>query len=106
MPSVLVETLLIGAGTYLLRAGSLSLGSRVSWPEGAKRWLSFVTPAVLGALLGPILLLSNSGHWVPILHNRFLIAAIPTAAVAWISRHLLWTVVTGVLCFAAVVHFV
>ncbi|CAA7602658.1 Branched-chain amino acid transport protein (AzlD) [Acididesulfobacillus acetoxydans] len=47
MPPVLIETLFIGAGTYLLRAGSLSLCSRVSWPEWARKWLSFVTPAVL-----------------------------------------------------------
>lgn len=104
MPPVLIETLLIGAGTYLLRAGSLSLGSRVSWPQWARKWLSFVTPAVLGALLGPMLLLSNNGHWVPISHNPTLIAALPTVLVAWISRHLLLTVVTGVLCFAVVVH--
>ncbi|CAA7600480.1 Branched-chain amino acid transport protein (AzlD) [Acididesulfobacillus acetoxydans] len=103
MPPVLFETLLIGAGTYLIRAGSLSLGSRASWPEWARKWLSFVTPAVLGALLGPMLLL-NGDHWPSITHNPTLLAALPTAAVAWISRHLLLTVVVGVVCFALIVH--
>jgi branched-subunit amino acid transport protein len=105
MPTILIEIFLIGAGTYFLRAGSLSLGSKVSWPEWVKTWLSYVAPAVLGALLGPILFLPDNGHWVPIAHNSMLIASVPTVVVAWFSRHLLLTVVTGVLCFAAVTHF-
>ncbi|KLU60748.1 branched-chain amino acid transport protein (AzlD) [Peptococcaceae bacterium CEB3] len=104
MPPVLIETLFIGAGTYLLRAGSLSLGSRVTWPSWARKWLSFVTPAVLGALLGPMLLLDGKGHWLPVTHNPTLIAALPTVLVAWVSRHLLLTVAAGVVCFAVVSH--
>lgn len=106
MPTSLIEILIIGAGTYLLRAGSLSLGSRISWPEWVKDWLSYVGPAVLGALLGPILFLPNNNHWVPIVHNTKLLAAVPTVAVAWVSRHLLLTVLTGVLCYAVAIHFI
>ncbi|MNJ64800.1 Branched-chain amino acid transport protein (AzlD) [compost metagenome] len=96
--------LIIGAGTYLLRAGSLVLGSRVKWSERTKEWLSYVSPAVLGALLGPLLLLSE-GQWVSIKDNMMLIAAIPTIAVAWWTRRLLLTVVAGIVFFAIVHYF-
>ncbi|MCL6601111.1 MAG: AzlD domain-containing protein [Alicyclobacillus macrosporangiidus] len=101
MSLTLLEVLLIGAGTYLIRAGSLSLGSRVSWPSWAQAWLSFVTPAVLGALLGPLLVLPG-GQALPPLHNPTLLASLPTAIAAWKTRSLLWTVAVGVVCFALI----
>ncbi|MCF8564092.1 AzlD domain-containing protein [Alicyclobacillus tolerans] len=104
MNGVALVTLFVGAGTYLIRAGSLSLGSRVQWPDWVRRWLSFVTPAVLGALLGPTLLLHNN-QMVPLAHNAMFVAAVPTALVAWWSRHLLWTVAAGVACYALAVHW-
>lgn len=103
MPILLLETIVIGAGTYLIRAGSLSFGSRIQWPDWAKQWLSFVTPAVLGALLGPILILQNN-HLVSPIHNSTLLASIPTALVAWFTKHLLWTVFAGVVSFAIVTY--
>lgn len=105
MPAMLLETVLIGVGTYLIRAGSLSWGSRFTWPQWAKVWLSFVTPAVLGALLGPILILPNS-HIVSPLHNPTLLSAIPTALVGWFTRHLLGTVAAGVVFFALITQLV
>lgn len=93
--------ILIGAGTYLLRAGSLVLGSRVQWSETTKEWLSYVSPAVLGALIGPLLLLKD-GEWIPIPENLMLFAAIPTMIIAWWSRRLLLTVAAGVLFYAGV----
>ncbi len=96
--------LLIGAGTYLLRAGSLVLGSRIKWSHQSKEWLSYVSPAVLGALLGPLLLL-NEGQWVPMKDNMILVAAIPTIAVAWLTRRLLLTVLAGILFFALANYF-
>jgi branched-subunit amino acid transport protein len=100
MNSLLLETLAIGAGTYLVRAVSLSWGSRVNWPQWMRRWLSFVTPAVLGALLGPLLFLPNNQPLAP-WHNPTLWAAVPTVLVAWWTRHLLWTVAAGVIAYAA-----
>ncbi|MBX6353903.1 MAG: AzlD domain-containing protein [Thermoflavifilum sp.] len=94
-----IETLCIGIGTYLMRSVSLTLGSRLRWPEGVRRWLSFVTPAVLGALIGQAVLLQGN-QLVPPLHNPALWATLPTVAIAWWSRHLLATVAVGVACFA------
>ncbi|OMG45968.1 branched-chain amino acid transport [Paenibacillus macerans] len=95
--------MMIGAGTYLLRAGSLVLGSRIKWSERTKEWLSFVSPAVLGALIGPLLLLDD-GEWIPLMENKMLLAAIPTMAVAWWSRRLLLTVAAGIAFYAAVYY--
>lgn len=104
MESQLLIILLIGAGTYLFRAGSLVLGSRVQWSERTREWLAYVSPAVLGALLGPLLLL-NEGQWVPIQDNTMLLAAFPTMAVAWWSRRLLLTVVSGIAFYAIIYYF-
>jgi len=90
----------VGVGTYLIRSLSLVWGSRLAWPAWLRQWLAFVTPAVLGALLGPALLLPD-GHLVLPWHNPALLAAIPTAAVAWYSRNLLFTVLAGVVFYAA-----
>ncbi|MCK8485845.1 AzlD domain-containing protein [Paenibacillus sp. MBLB2552] len=99
MATQLWVIILIGAGTYLLRAGSLVLGSRVRWSESTKKWLSFVSPAVLGALIGPLLLLQE-GKWIPLANNSMLFAAIPTMIIAWWSRRLLLTVAAGVVFYA------
>ncbi|MGG6312807.1 AzlD domain-containing protein [Paenibacillus macerans] len=96
--------ILIGAGTYLLRAGSLVLGSRVKWSEPTKEWLSYVSPAVLGALIGPLLLLRD-GEWMPLADNAMLFAAVPTMLIAWWSRRLLLPVAAGVLFYAGIVYF-
>jgi branched-subunit amino acid transport protein len=104
MTSLFVEIFVIGAGTYLIRGGSLSWGSRMVWPVWVQNWLSFVAPAVLGALLGPLLLLPNH-HFVPLIHNPTLIAAIPTAIAGWYTRNLLWTVAVGVISFAVISHW-
>lgn len=103
MSNLLLETIFIGAGTYLLRAGSLSWGSRVKWPVWAQRWLTFVTPAILGALLGPLLLLPNN-QWLPPLHNPALLSAVPTVLTGWWSRNILLTIAVGVVCYSVLLH--
>lgn len=94
-----------GAGTYLFRAGSLVLGSRVKWNERTKEWLSYVSPAVLGAMLGPVLLLSDN-RWVSVTDNAVLLAALPTMLIAWKTRRFLLTVTSGILLYALISHLI
>jgi branched chain amino acid efflux pump len=97
---VLLPVIIIaGVGTYLTRALSLILGSHVALPGWLEQWLSFVTPAVLGALLAPTLFLRD-GTWAITWHNPALLAALPTGVTAWLSRNLLLTICAGVLFFA------
>lgn len=91
----------VGIGTYLIRALPLVLGSHATPPAWLARWLTFVAPAVLGALLGPALLLPD-GRWLVPWQNASLLAAMPTALIAWRWRSLPLTVLSGVLCFAVI----
>ena len=93
--------LVIGLGTYLMRAGSILLGSQVEWSAKTKEWLYYVTPAVLGALLGPLLFM-NGTQFIPIMHNAVLWGAIPTVIVAWYSRNLWLTIAVGVISYTGV----
>ncbi len=99
--ALVIVILVVGAGTYLLRAVPLALGSRARLSPGVERWLRYVTPATLGALLGP-LLLTPDGALVPPWANAALLAAIPTAVVARLSRNLLATIAAGVILYAAI----
>lgn len=94
-----------GVGTYLFRAGSLVLGSRVKWNERTKEWLSYVSPAVLGAMLGPVLLLSDN-RWVSVTDNAVLLAALPTMLIAWKTRRFLLTVTAGILLYALIRYLI
>lgn len=94
-----------GIGTYLFRAGSLVLGSRVKWNERTKEWLSYVSPAVLGAMLGPVLLLPDN-RWVPVTDNAVLLAALPTMLIAWKTRRFLLTVTAGILLYALIRYLI
>lgn len=105
MQTLFFETLAIGLGTYVIRFGSLSLGRRFIWPAWLQEWLSFVTPAVLGAFIGLALLMSGRHIEAPA-HNPSLWAGIATAIVAWISRSLFWTVCGGVILFMITSRFI
>ncbi|BAS28155.1 AzlD domain-containing protein [Limnochorda pilosa] len=89
--------LLLGLATYSARSLPLFLGLRPS--ERIARYLRYVAPSVVAALLVPSLLLFD-GAWIPPMKNPALLAALPTAWVAYRSRSLGWTTVAGVAAFA------
>lgn len=88
-----------GLGTYLMRTLPL-VHEGDGWPLWLRRGLDHVTPAVLGALLLPGVLVTG-GHlptrpWL----DPALLALVPTAMVAFATRHLFLTVGSGVALFA------
>lgn len=90
----IVGMTLVTYGPRLLPAWLLS---RTTLPPTMQRWLRFVPVAVLSALLFPGLLLKDGGsHFDVSANNLPLLASVPTAAVALISRSFLGTVVVGV----------
>lgn len=91
----------MGLVTYLPRMLPMVVLSKIKMPELVLRWLRYVPPAVLAALLAPELLLKQ-GHWYFTFENHYLLAAIPTFLAAFWSKSLLLPVVTGM---AAVLLF-
>ena len=93
--------------TYIPRAAPLLLLSSRNLNPLLMRWLEMVPPAVLAALLAPELLLrSESGGKSLFLgmDNFFLLAALPTFVVGWITRSFFGTVAFGMGMVALLRH--
>ena len=90
--------LILGSGivTFIPRVIPLAVLSRIQLPDWAMRWLGHVPIAVMAALVGQELLMPD-GQLASLPHNPELIAALPTFAVAILTRSLLGTVVVGIL---------
>jgi len=84
--------------TFGVRYPVLALVGRYDLPESVKRALRFVPVAVLSALSAPMVLLQNS-EWHISFTNAELVASIVAILIAWKSRHLLLTIVTGMIVF-------
>jgi branched-subunit amino acid transport protein len=70
--------------------------SRLNIPAWAMRWLNYVPVAVMAALVGQELLLSD-GKFSLHANSAGILAALPAFLVALFTRSLLGTVVTGIL---------
>lgn len=73
-------------------------------PSFVVRWLQFVPAAVLAAMLVPAVLVQN-GRIDLSLNNYYLIAAVPTLAIARKTRNLWWAVMIGMILVAAGRYF-
>ncbi|ACT01600.1 AzlD domain-containing protein [Paenibacillus sp. JDR-2] len=92
-----ILAVIIGASivTFLPRVLPLVVLSRLQIPDLAMRWLSYIPVAVMAALLGNELLMTD-GRLTALKDNIELIAALPTFLVAIFTRSLLGTIITGV----------
>ncbi|GLX70462.1 AzlD domain-containing protein [Paenibacillus glycanilyticus] len=92
-----ILAIIIGASlvTFLPRVLPLVVLSRMQIPDLAMRWLSYIPIAVMAALLGNELLMTD-GKMTPLRDNIELFAALPTFLVAIFTRSLLGTIVVGV----------
>jgi branched-subunit amino acid transport protein len=93
-----LENLLIFAGmalvTYFTRSAMIfALGAGV--PALFRRWLRYVPPAVLAALVVPAAL-APEGHLALGAHAWAVLAG---AVCAWRTRSVLWTIVGGMAAF-------
>jgi len=88
--------------TCLPRVVPILLLSGKKMPKTVERWLSFVPPAILAALLAPELFLDRNDPTAPILvfSSVYLKAAIPAFIVAWKTKSLFGTVATGIVAAA------
>ncbi len=89
--------LLFGAlavGTFALRLSFIYLFGKVDMPDWLRRALRFVPASILAALVFPALTYPN-GTFDLSLGNLRLLAGLGGALVAWRTKNLLWTIVTG-----------
>ena len=93
-----VLIILMMAVTFGVRYPVLALVGRYDLPASIKRALRFVPVAVLSALSAPMVLIQNSA-WHLSFTNAQLIASIVAILIAWKTRHLLLTIVVGMITF-------
>ena len=84
--------------TFGVRYPVLALVGRYDLPVSIKRALRFVPVAVLSALSAPMVLIQNN-DWHISFANAQLVAGIVAILIAWKTRHLLSTIVAGMLAF-------
>jgi len=84
--------------TYLPRALPLLILSRRPLPAWLRDWLDLVPAALLAALLAPVLLAGGEPRTLDLLRPE-LFAAMPTLAVALVTRSLAWSVLAGMASF-------
>lgn len=86
--------LLGGALTFGMRMSFIFLFGRIEIPEVVKRGLQFVPPAVLSAIIAPVLFMPKNTldiHW----NNYRLLAGVIAVFVAWRTKNTLLTILSG-----------
>lgn len=90
--------------SILPRILPVALFSHYEFPEPLKSWLSFVAPAVLGALAALSVLAPNGGLDISF-YNRYIWVFIPTLLVAIKTRSLFYSLLVGIAGMALLNNF-
>jgi len=98
---VWLAAILVGLGTFALRASFLFLFERFGdVPDGVETALEMVPAAVLSALVVPAVM--APGGTITVMGNSRILAAIVAAAVAWYTESILATIVAGLLALIVI----
>ncbi len=97
--SIFVMIIGVSLATLLPRILPIAILSRVTFPPLLIRWLSYVAPAVLGALTA-LSVLAPQGIIDISIDNIFIWAFIPALFIAIKTRSLFWTLITGIISMA------
>lgn len=89
---------LAGAGTFLLRLSFLALFGNRGVPETLVRFLKYIPPAVLAALVAPALVMHQGTALISV-NNPRLLAGVVAALVTWKTGNVLWTLSSGMVGF-------
>jgi branched-subunit amino acid transport protein len=84
--------------TLAVRYPLLVLLGRIPRPEPILRALKYVPPAVLTAIIVPAVLFKDNQVTISPT-NDYLVAGLISVVVAWRSKHLLLTIIVGMLVF-------
>ncbi|GMQ85735.1 MAG: hypothetical protein BMS9Abin07_1303 [Acidimicrobiia bacterium] len=90
-----VVVLIIGIGTYLERMSFIGIIGDREVPEWALLPLRYVAPAVFAALVAPAVLLQSGDLVLAPSANPRALATVIALAVAWRTRSVAATIVTG-----------
>ncbi len=93
--TIWLAIIVIGIGTFALRASFIELGGRFALPASVSRALRFLPAAVLSAIILPAILRGEAGGLYFGLDNPRLIAGIAAALIAWKTKSVLATLATG-----------
>lgn len=100
--AVIIGTAIV---TYIPRMLPLVTFSKTELPPLAMKWLRFIPPAVLAALLAPELLLNQRSVDLS-LGNTELLTAIPCFIIAVLTRSMVITLVSGMVIFVLLTNFI
>ncbi|MDX1994210.1 MAG: AzlD domain-containing protein [bacterium] len=84
--------------TFGVRYPVLALVGRMQLPEPVTRALKYVPPAVLTAIIFPLMFLQEGALFISP-DNAYLIAGIASIVIAWRTRNLLLTILLGMVIF-------
>jgi len=82
----------------------VALFTRYVFPKLLKRWLSFIAPAVLGALTA-LSVLAPEGDININIYNQYIWAFIPTLLVAIKTKSLFYSLLVGIVIMALLYNF-
>ncbi|MEM7029833.1 MAG: AzlD domain-containing protein [Chloroflexota bacterium] len=85
------------AVTYLIRYPIMPLLDRISLPPALFDALRYVPPAVLASIIAPALLMPDGTIEITP-DNIHLVAGLIAIIVAWFTKHLMLTIIVGMVC--------
>lgn len=89
-----IATFVLAAATFAMRFSFFYLEGRWDMPRALRRGLRFIPPAVLSALVAPMLLLHGENALGLSSWPR-LVAGALAVLVAWRTKHMLLTIASG-----------
>jgi len=99
-----MQTLFLVAGmalvTFSIRYILLPLSGRLRFSDGMQRALRYVPPSVLTAIIVPAALMPDGRTLSLSWTNPYLVGALLTVLIGWFSKHLLVTILGGMVGFA------
>lgn len=96
-----IYILILGLGliNFLPRVLPMVILSKFQMPQVVVDWLGFVPAAVLAAIVAPYILMPENTLFIST-DNKYLLAAIPSFAIARKTNSLIWTLLAGMLSMA------
>jgi branched-subunit amino acid transport protein len=90
----------MAVANFVMRGAPIAVLSRLQLPPIVERWFGYVPVSVMAAIVATQVL-RPGGSWLPLTHNPYVLAAIPTALVYRFTRSFLGATAVGILSFLA-----